>query len=95
MWAFLSEKAPVLVLGCRKDDAFFVTLQRRWGTPLPRVGSMEELNDYLRQCCLNDRARPATTAGINASKRILLSANSEADEHAPDGAHEHSSVTNS
>jgi len=27
-------------------------LQRHWGTPVPRVANYEELNAYLRQCCL-------------------------------------------
>lgn len=36
-------------------------LQRRWATPVPAVRDLAELNVYLRQCCLNDRAR--TVAG--------------------------------
>jgi transposase len=35
------------------------TLQRRWGTPVPRVKNLDELNIYLRECCRNDRSRPA------------------------------------
>ena len=35
------------------------TLQRRWGTPVPCVKDLEELNEYLRNCCRNDQSRPA------------------------------------
>ena len=28
-------------------------LQRDWATPVPRVRDYDELNEYLRQCCLN------------------------------------------
>jgi transposase len=38
------------------------TLQRRWGTPVPRVKDLEELNAYLRECCRNDRSRPSRDA---------------------------------
>jgi len=30
-------------------------LQRRWATPVPRLGSPEELNAHLRRCCLAER----------------------------------------
>lgn len=36
-------------------------LQRRWATPVPAMRDLAELNVYLRQCCLKDRAR--TVAG--------------------------------
>jgi transposase len=36
-------------------------LQRRWATPVPRMRDLVELNAYLRECCLKDRAR--TVAG--------------------------------
>ena len=36
-------------------------LQRRWATPVPRVKDLNELNVYLRACCLKDRDR--TVAG--------------------------------
>jgi transposase len=31
-------------------------LERRWGTPVPRMRDRAELNAYLRQCCLQERA---------------------------------------
>ena len=45
------------------------TLQRRWSTPVPTAKNMNELNVSLRQCCVNDRSRPATAAGVNATTR--------------------------
>lgn len=36
-------------------------LQRRWATPVPKVTDLNELNAYLRACCLKDRDR--TVAG--------------------------------
>ena len=42
------------------------TMQRRWGTPVPTAKNMDSLNEYLRQCCVNDQSRPATAAGVNA-----------------------------
>ncbi len=36
-------------------------LQRRWATPVPKVKDLNELNTYLRACCLKDRDR--TVAG--------------------------------
>jgi len=33
------------------------TLQRRWSTPVPKVQDLEELNVYLRECCLKDQQR--------------------------------------
>lgn len=36
-------------------------LQRRWATPVPRVQNNDELNAYLRQCCLTEMDR--TVAG--------------------------------
>lgn len=36
-------------------------LQRRWATPVPKVKDLDELNAYLRACCLKDRDR--TVAG--------------------------------
>jgi transposase len=32
-------------------------LQRRWATPVPRARDLDELNAYLRSCCLKDRER--------------------------------------
>jgi transposase len=32
-------------------------LQRRWGTPVPRVADLPELNAHLRRCCLAERDR--------------------------------------
>ena len=36
-------------------------LQRRWATPVPKVQDHDELNAYLRQCCVDEMAR--TVAG--------------------------------
>jgi transposase len=33
------------------------TLERRWSTPVPRMNDLEELNAYLRECCLKDLDR--------------------------------------
>lgn len=44
------------------------TLQRRWGTPVPSKRSMEDLNEYLRECCIRDRSRAATAAGVGVLK---------------------------
>ena len=43
-------------------------LEREWATPVPRVGSLEELNALLRARCQEDRGRVATgqTATIGA-----------------------------
>jgi transposase len=38
------------------------TLQRRWGTPVPRVKDLDELNTYLRESCCRDRLRPSRDA---------------------------------
>lgn len=35
------------------------TLQRRWGTPVPRVKDLADLNAYLRECCRYDQSRPS------------------------------------
>ena len=35
-------------------------LQRRWATPVPKVADFDQLNTYLRRCCLEDRRRVAT-----------------------------------
>lgn len=43
------------------------TMQRRWGTPVPTAKNMDELNVSLRQNCVKDQSRPATTAGVNAT----------------------------
>lgn len=36
-------------------------LQRNWATPVPRVSDLDELNQHLFQCCVNDQNR--TLAG--------------------------------
>jgi len=46
------------------------TLQRRWGTPVPRVKDLEELNEYLRNCCRNDRSRPGRDAKSTIGERL-------------------------
>ncbi|QDT88789.1 Integrase core domain protein [Gimesia algae] len=33
------------------------TLQRKWSTPVPKMEDFEELNNYLRQCCLQEQQR--------------------------------------
>ena len=33
------------------------TLQRKWSTPIPQMQDMDELNVYLRECCVRDRDR--------------------------------------
>jgi len=32
-------------------------LQRRWATPVPKKRDLEELNDHLRTCCIDERKR--------------------------------------
>jgi len=46
------------------------TLQRRWGTPVPRMKDLDELNIYLRECCRNDRSRPARDAKRTIAERF-------------------------
>ena len=57
------------------------TMQRRWGTPVPTAKNMDELNESLRECCLNDRSRPATAAGVNATTRETSSIDIAVDEN--------------
>lgn len=56
------------------------TMQRRWGTPVPTAKDMDELNESLRECCLNDQSRPATAAGVNATTRETSSIGIAVDE---------------
>ena len=56
---------PVFCMPARGNEKPHVenrvkTLQRRWATPVPRVGDLAELNAYLRQCCQEDQHRIAT-----------------------------------
>ena len=46
------------------------TLQRRWGTPVPRVKDLAELNTYLRECCRNDQSRPSRDAKSTIGERL-------------------------
>jgi transposase len=46
------------------------TLQRRWGTPVPRVKDLEELNEYLRSCCRNDQSRPSSDSKSTIGERL-------------------------
>jgi transposase len=46
------------------------TLQRRWGTPVPRMKDLEELNEYLRNCCRNDRSRRSRDAKSTIGERL-------------------------
>jgi len=46
------------------------TLQRRWGTPVPRVKDLAELNTYLRECCRNDQSRPSRDAKSTIGGRL-------------------------
>lgn len=49
---------PVFCMPAKANEKPYVEnsifdLQRDWATPVPRVKDFEELNAYLRQCCLN------------------------------------------
>ncbi len=46
------------------------TLQRRWGTPVPRVKDLAELNTYLRACCSSDQSRPSRDSKITIGERL-------------------------
>ncbi|MCH7685999.1 MAG: IS21 family transposase, partial [Planctomycetes bacterium] len=46
------------------------TLQRRWGTPVPRVKDLAELNTYLRECCRNDQSRPSRDSKSTIGERL-------------------------
>lgn len=46
------------------------TLQRRWGTPVPRMKDLAELNTYLRECCRNDQSRPSRDAKSTIGERL-------------------------
>lgn len=46
------------------------TWPRRWGTPVPRVKDFEELNAYLRECCLQDQSRPSRDAKSTIGERL-------------------------
>ena len=46
------------------------TLQRRWGTPVPRVKDLAELNTYLSQCCRNDQSRPSRDSKSTIAERL-------------------------
>ena len=36
------------------------TLERKWSTPVPQMQDMEELNEYLRECCARERDRTSS-----------------------------------
>lgn len=46
------------------------TLQRRWGTPVPRVKDLAELNAYLRECCRDDLSRPSRDSHSTIAERF-------------------------
>ena len=46
------------------------TLQRRWGTPVPRMKDLAELNTYLRECCRNDQSRPSRDVKSTIGERL-------------------------
>jgi len=46
------------------------TLQRRWGTPVPRVEGMNELNAYLRQRCLAEMSRTCQGKSATIGERF-------------------------
>ena len=53
---------PMFCLPARGNEKPYVenrvkNLQRRWSTPVPKVKDYQELNEYLRECCLKDRER--------------------------------------
>jgi len=46
-------------------------LQRRWATPVPRVADLDELNAYLRRCCLAERRRTSQRQTETIGERLL------------------------
>ena len=51
---------PLFCMPARGNEKPYVEnsvfdLQRNWGTPVPQVADYDQLNAYLRQCCLNYR----------------------------------------
>ena len=45
-------------------------LQRRWATPVPKVKNLDELNVYLRVCCLKDRDRTVASQTETIGQRF-------------------------
>ncbi len=58
-------------------------LQRRWGTPVPRVKDMDELNAYLLACCYKEQSRTVAGQRETIGQRWL------ADQAAADGLPAH------
>jgi transposase len=55
---------PLCCMPARGNEKPFVenrvkNLQRRWATPVPKSEDLDDLNAYLRACCLKDRERIA------------------------------------
>jgi len=46
------------------------TMQRRWGTPVPRVKDLAELNEYLRACCHQDQSRRSSDSKSTIGERL-------------------------
>jgi len=46
------------------------TMQRRWGTPVPRVKNLAELNEYLRACCQGDQSRRHSGSKSTIGERL-------------------------
>ena len=45
-------------------------LQRRWATPVPKAEDLDDLNAYLRTCCLKDRERLASSQTETIGRRF-------------------------
>ena len=54
------------------------TLERKWSTPIPQMQNMDELNVYLRECCVRDRDRNSSgkteTIGVRFEQDLKASA---------------------
>ncbi len=66
---------PLFCMPARGNEKPYVenrvkNLQRRWVTPVPRMRDLDELNTYLRQCCLEDLTRVATGQSETIGQRF-------------------------
>jgi transposase len=46
------------------------TLQRKWSTPVPQVQDLDELNTYLRTCCVKERDRTSSGKAQTIGRRF-------------------------
>jgi hypothetical protein len=46
------------------------TLQRRWSTPVPRAKDLQELNGYLRECCIQEQSRTSSKQTETIGERL-------------------------